>query len=124
MCCCFLCLRALFVVAAVDFKNGHERLARNFHGAELPHFLFALFLFFEKFFLSRYVAAVALCENVFAQSFNRLSRYDLSADSRLNGYFEKLAGDNVFKSFRLSSASRVGFVFMDDDRKRVANFAV
>jgi hypothetical protein len=51
----------------IEFQNGRKRFLRHFHLADLAHALFALFLFFEQFTLSRDVTAVTLGQHVFSQ---------------------------------------------------------
>ena len=59
---------AVLCALFVQLKNCHKRLLRHFDRAELAHTFFALFLLFEQLFLSGYVAAVALCKDLFFPS--------------------------------------------------------
>ena len=78
----------------------------------------------EQFFLPRDVAAIAFGQNIFAQRFDRLASDDLSADRRLNRNFEQLPWDIFLQAFGNLPAAGVGFVGMNDERKRVDNLAV
>ena len=72
-------------ILAVDFQNAHKRFARHGHAAHLTHTFFAFLLFFQKFFLSCDVAAVALCKDVFPDGFDGFPCDDFAAYARLTG---------------------------------------
>ena len=81
----------------VKLEDCKEGLGRYLNGSELAHFLFAFLLLFKQLFLSRDIAAVALCKNVLAHGLDGLASDDLAADGGLNGYLEKLTGDIVLE---------------------------
>ena len=74
----------------VEFEYRHKRFLRYLDRAELTHTLFAFLLLFEQLFLSRDVAAVALCKYVLAHRLYRLSCDNLSADRNLNRHLKEL----------------------------------
>src|SRR6267142_4774464 len=82
----------LVVGGGSNFENGEEGFLRDVHLADALHAAFAFFLFFEEFAFARNVAAVALGENVFADSCNGLAGDHTAADGGLDGDFKHLAG--------------------------------
>lgn len=75
-----------------ETEHGHESRLGDFDPADLPHALFALFLFFEQLAFAGDVASVALGGNVLADSLDRFAGDDLGADGRLERNVELLAG--------------------------------
>ena len=83
----------------VEFEHCHKSILRNLDRTEIAHSLFTFLLLFKQLFLTRYIAAVALCKNVLAKCLYGFARYDLASDCRLNRDLEELARDMLFELF-------------------------
>ena len=87
--------------------------------SDLLHAFFAFLLFFEQFALARYVAAIALCKDVFAHGFYVHADYYFFAYCGLYRHFEKLAGDKLFQSAYNGVPSVVRLIGMAYEGKSV-----
>src|SRR3984893_4219342 len=76
--------------AVAHLEGGDEGGLRDLDLAELAHPLFALLLLFEELAFAGHVAAIAFGEHVLAQSLDRFSGDDPSADRRLDRHLKQL----------------------------------
>ena len=92
---------------------------RNLDRAELTHTLFAFLLLFEKLFLSRYITAIALCENILTHSLYGLTCDDLSTYGNLYRDLEKLSWNVILELFGNAACSCIGIVGVYDKGERI-----
>ena len=108
----------------IKLEDCKESLGRYLNGSELAHFLFAFLLLFKQLFLSRDIAAVALCKNILAHGLDGLASDDLAADGGLNGYLEKLTGDIILELFAQLPRSGIGLVLVRNEAESIDLIAV
>ena len=81
-----------FKLVLVGAKDRNEGFLWYIDLAELLHFCLALLLFFQKFLLSRDVAAIELLGHILAVRLDRRSRNDRAANNTLDRNLELVAG--------------------------------
>src|SRR5579871_4580907 len=111
--------RRLFLLVLADSQDGQESLLRDIDLANSLHALLALFLLFEQLALAGNIAAITLCQDVFAQCADTLSGDNLGADRGLNRHFKLLPRDEFAHLRNQRFAALIGEVTMNDDGERV-----
>ena len=108
----------------VGAQDGYEGFLRDIDAAELLHLRLSLLLLFEQLFLSRYVAAVQLCRDVFSKWSDGCSGDDCAADGSLDGNFELMPRNFFGESFTVVQSSASGLFAVDEVGKCVDGFLV
>ena len=75
----------------IQFQYGHKCFLRYLDISNLPHALFALFLFLKELLLTRDVTAIALGKDILSHCLDRLPCNHLAADCRLYRYLKKVS---------------------------------
>jgi len=77
----------------LHFKEQEKRFLWDFYRADHLHLFLAFGLLFEQFALAGDIAAVAFCQDIFSERDDVFAGDDFTADSRLQGNFKVLAGN-------------------------------
>src|ERR1700682_2971137 len=119
-------LRKIEVLAAssVDLQHSEEGLLRDLHFAHPLHPFLPLFLLLEELSLAGDVTAIALGEDVLAQSLHGFAGNDAIADRRLQGHFKHLSRDVLLHLLDEQFPSGERFLLMHDQREGVEGLAV
>src|SRR3990167_5244109 len=112
------------ILFPLEFEHCHKRFLRYLDLSELFHAFLAFFLFLPELTFSRYVPAVTLGGDVFADRPDRLTRDYLASYRGLKRYLEKLPRDKLFQFRDELVALIVRAFLMDDKREGVAWLSV
>src|SRR5678815_2695176 len=103
----------------VDFQHCEKGFLGNLNPPNFLHPLLAFLLFFQKFALTGDVAAVTLCNHIFAHCFHGLTCDHLIADRGLNRHLKHLTRNQLLHFLGEGASLRLSGAAVQHERKRI-----
>ena len=111
-------------VRSVELEHSQKCFLRHLDRTDLLHAFLTLLLLLQQFAFTGYVASITLCGHILTHSLDGFTRYDLGADSCLNGYIKLLTRYQLLQLLAHAAAKPHCIVGMSEGRQSIDTFAV